>query len=276
MRRSLFAGLLAFAFLGSGCALLRDLLHAAVQPPELRFKGASLGEVTLSQATLNLTWEITNPNAVGISLARLDYALSVEGNKVASGAPPSGLHLPASGSAELVFPATVRFQDVAPVLETFLKKDYASYRAQGTLGIDTPVGVIDLPLATEGQFEVPKVPEVKVEAPRISNLNLMGATLEVPFTVTNRNSYALPISSVSGALQIAGARVGTVSLEGIGQLAPRQPRPVTVPVTIRFLEAAQAALALRQGSATFAFNGAIHSGSASIPLEFESNVTFQR
>ena len=43
---------------------------------------------------------------------------------------------------ELVFPANVKFADIVPVVETFLNKDQALFRVQGSVGIDTPIGVI--------------------------------------------------------------------------------------------------------------------------------------
>jgi LEA14-like dessication related protein len=268
------AALLALSLLASGCAFLSQLLRSAFVQPEVRFKGASLGAVTLSDATLNLTWELQNPNPVGISLASLDYAFFVEGKQVVAGTPASGLRIPPQGTADLSFPATVRFQDIAPVVQTFLEKDYASYRAQGTVGIETPVGVVTLPLQYEGQFEVPKVPRVEFLPPRIQNITFASATVEFPLSVTSRNSYVLPVSA-SGGVEIAGARVGSLSAD-LSQVQPRATQRISVPLTINFLEAAQAALALRSGSATVGFKGSLQSGSASIPLQFQQNLTFQR
>jgi hypothetical protein len=54
----------------------------------------------------------------------------------------------------------VKFADVAPVLETFLTKDKASYRAEGSIGLKTPLGVIPIPLKQEGTFPIPKLPQV--------------------------------------------------------------------------------------------------------------------
>ncbi len=276
MRRlpAAIAAVLSLSLFASGCAFLNQLLRSAFVPPEVQFKGFTLGAVTLSDATLNLTWELRNPNPVGISLASLEYAFSVEGRQVVAGKPANGLQIPAQGTAELSFPATVRFQDIAPVVQTFLEKDYATYKAQGVVGIETPVGVVTLPLQYEGQFEVPKVPRVEFLPPRIQSITLTSATVEFPLSVTSRNSYVLPVRA-SGGVEIAGARVGNLTAD-LSQVQPRATQRISIPLTIYFAQAAQAAFALRAPSATVGFNGSLQSGSTSIPLQFQQNVTFQR
>src|SRR5437868_14142647 len=82
-----------------GCSLLQTV--AQRREPTLSFKDASLSDVTFAGATVNLTFTVENPNPVGISLAESDYKLSVAGKQLVAGKPPAGLHVPASGSAEL-------------------------------------------------------------------------------------------------------------------------------------------------------------------------------
>ena len=41
---------------------------------------------------------------------------------------------------------------------------------EGGLGVQTPVGVIRLPIAKEGLFEVPKIPAVVFGNPRVTNV----------------------------------------------------------------------------------------------------------
>ena len=181
----------------------------------------TLSDVSLTGVTLNLTYTLDNPNALGIKLAQADYALFVEGHQVVAGKPPNGLKIPARGKTDLVFPANVKFADVAPVLQVFLQKDYAQYRAEGRVGVQTPIGVFSFPIVSEDQFEVPKMPTVQFGAPRIANLSFSSATLEIPLSVTNRNSFDLPVNGVSGRVNINGATVGQVSTGDMGALTGR-------------------------------------------------------
>lgn len=274
--RLLFPLVLSLTLVGSGCAYLSQFLRAAFTPPDFRFKTANIGNFSLSDATVNLVWELENPNPVGISLASLTYGLFVEEKQVVAGAPPLGMRIAPSATTELVFPANVRFQDVAPVLKTFLEKDHAAYRAAGSIGVQTPIGVLSFPLEKQGTFEVPKIPKVTLLTPRITQLGFSSATVEFPLSITNRNSFALPFGGLQGGLSIAGAKVGTLSSGNLGTLDPSGTREIRLPVTVNFLQATQAANALRQGSATVSFDGALTSGSAAIPLKFQQNLNFQR
>src|SRR5215208_41077 len=196
-RTALLTALVAFSLALPGCAALRDLFQAAFKKPDLRFKTLSVREVTLSGADLDTVWVLNNPNPVGLSLAQVEYAFFVENKQVVAGKPRNGLQIPASDKTDITFPADVKFQELVPSLAVFLQKDVAAYRAEGTLGVETPVGVIRFPLKKEGTFEVPKVPALAFEPPRIKGIGLTGAQLEIPLTVTNRNSFPLPIGGIT-------------------------------------------------------------------------------
>ena len=70
------------------------LFASAFKKPTFTFKSVTLGDVSLTGVTLNLTYTLDNPNALGISLAQADYALFVEGHQVVAGKPPNGLASP--------------------------------------------------------------------------------------------------------------------------------------------------------------------------------------
>lgn len=273
--------LLLLATLGlvllSGCAALQSLFKNAFKKPRLSFKTARLAQASLSDATVDLVYQLDNPNPLGLSLASVSYAFFVENKQVVAGTPAKGLNIAAKGKSDLVFPANVKFADIAPVVQTFLNKDTAQYKAQGSLGIQTPIGIISFPLEHEGTFEVPKVPQVQFTAPRISNITLQGATVNFPLTVKNRNSFALPVGGISGALKVAGANVGNLSTGDLGLLEAGSTREITLPLTINFLSAASAASALRSGgNAQVKLEGQLVSGSSRLPLDVSQLLNFQK
>lgn len=262
---------------GSGCAYLKQFLQTAFQQPTFRFKDLGLSDLSLAGLTLDTVWELGNPNNVGLSLASVEYALAIEDKQVVSGAPPQGLQIAPRSSSDLHFPAGVRFQDLVAVIDTFLNKDQATYRASGAIGVNTPIGVLRFPLATEGQFEVPKVPLVQFGNPRVANVSFAGATVEFPLVVTNRNTYALPISGLSGNVSLAGANVGTLNLGNLGAMEGRGAKNVTLPLNINFLSAASAAAAIaRGGQAQVGFNAQVQSGGVGVPLNVSQVVNLLR
>ncbi|MFP2907594.1 LEA type 2 family protein [Pyxidicoccus sp. 3LFB2] len=259
----------------SGCAALQNLLKGAFKKPTLSFKTARLSSASLSDATVDLVYEVNNPNGFGLDLASVDYSFFVEGKQVVAGRPKKGLSLKSNGKSELVFPANVKFSDIVPVVETFLNKDRAAFKAEGSVGIKTPIGVLKFPLSKEGTFEVPKVPQVSFQSPRITNVTLSGATVEFPLQIKNRNSFPLPVAGITGALKVAGADVGTLSTGNLGLLDGSGEKQVTLPLTINFARAASAAMALRSGgNAQVKLDGRLTSDAQSVPLNLSQLLNF--
>ena len=259
----------------AGCAELTNFLRTAFREPTFAFKRLGLGDLSLAGLTLDTVWSLDNPNAVGISLASVDYALFIEDKQVVAGAPKQGLQIPASGSTELHFPAAFKFQDVVAVLETFLNKDMAKYRAEGSLGIQTPIGVIRLPLAHAGEFEVPKVPAIAFGNPRVSNLSITGVTFEFPLTVTNKNTFALPIAGVVGNLSLAGSNLGSISTGDLGALDGKGTKVVALPLSVNFMTAGMGIFnAVQRGNAQVQFDAKVQSGATQVPLNVNQLVSF--
>jgi LEA14-like dessication related protein len=277
MRRSALAlALFALTLALPGCAALSNLFKAAFQRPELRFKTFALREISLTGAGLDTVWSLENPNPIGLSVAEIDYAFFVEGKQIVAGRPQQGLRIPAAGAADLTFPADVKFLDLAPALGTFLQKDVAAYRAEGTVGVQTPIGVLRFPLRHEGTFEVPKVPALAFQPPRLKSVGLNGAQLEIPLTLTNRNSFPLPVGGIVGNLSIGGARVGVVSTGNLGLLQGRATQTVTLPIQVNFASAFQAANAIRLGRGQIALTGELQSGIGSVPISLSEVESFIR
>lgn len=259
----------------TGCALFKGATQGAFTNPTFTFKNVALHDASLSGIGLDTKWDMNNPNAVSLSLASVDYALFIDDKQVVAGRPANGFQIPAKGSTELVFPANINFLDVVPTLETLLTKDTATWRAEGGLGLQTPIGVIRIPLSAQNVFETPKIPQIAFGNPKVSNLSLQGATVEFPLNVTNRSSFPIPIKGVAGNLAIAGANVGTLSTGDLGQLDGKGTKTLTLPLTINFLQAGTAAMtAVKGGNANVGFNAAVESGQAKLPINLNQAVSF--
>lgn len=264
----------------SGCAYLAEFLKGAqgaglFNQPTFTFKTANLEHITLGGLDLDTVWELNNPNDVGISLASIDYALFIEDKQVVAGQPQNGLQISARGASNLHFPANIKFQDVAQVVETFLTKDRAKWKAEGSIGVQTPIGVIKLPMAKEDTFEVPKIPAVVLQNPKVTNLSLSGATIEFPMQVTSKNTYAIPLGVISGTLSIAGSNVGTVSSPPLGDVTGT--KTISMPVTVSFISAAGAVVnAVRGGNAQVTFNAQMQSGQQQVPIKLDQLLNFTR
>jgi len=249
---------------------------AYIQQPTLAFKSARALDTDLEGTTVQVTYTLRNPNPLGLSLASVSYDLEVEGHRVISGKPPNGLRVPAQGTTDLTFPTRIRFQDIAPVLMTFLTKDQAGYRASGTVGVQTPIGTIQLPLSYSGVFPIPKIPALQFQSPRVQGLSFSGARIVFPIQVTNKNSFALPLGGITANVSIAGAAVGMAQANLPQNLAAGQAQTIEVPIDINFLQVGFAvAKAIQTGQAPVKFEGAFQCGTLRIPVALNETLKFR-
>jgi LEA14-like dessication related protein len=270
--KALLLAVCVAALFGAGCSLIRSIFARGFEPPGLSFQSASLSEISLEGATLNLMFKVDNPNGDALSLAETDYRLFVEGKPIAAGKPPKGLLVPGHGSADVVLPAAIHFSELASSVEAVLKRKVVAWRADGHIGVETPVGIVALPFATQGNLNLPKIPRVTVGSPTLSDISLSGATLRLPLVVENQNEYPLPLADVTGALRVAGAEVGHFAVRDLGRLDAQGKKTITLPVAVRFAEAAAAWRALQSGRAEVAVSGVLGSGGASLPFNFVQEV----
>ena len=268
--------LLVLCPLLTSCALLRSLA-TDVQEPSLTFKDVQLESVDFEGATLNLTLQVKNPNAQGIKLASASYALEVDGHSVLSGRPPAGLQIPGKGTADVTFPARLVFRELAPALEALWSKDQVPYQATGTVGVNTPLGIVSLPFAHQGTFAPPHAPQIQLGSPRLTGVTLSGAQLVIPLKVTNRNPFPLPLGAVTGSIEVDGTRLGRVALAEQPAIAGSAEQTIELPLEVNFFSAGRAvAQALKRGSALIKVDGALKSGGAALPVHLEQNVQLQQ
>ena len=269
MRPSLprLALLLVLVLAATGCGFKR---------PTMRFKAVRLADVDLGGTQLDVVYSFHNPNPLGLRLAEVSYALDVEGTRVAAGCPPKGLNFAAGSSTDVVFPARVLFSAIAPVVEVFLEKDSAAYKASGTVGIETPLGVLRFPVSHQSTFPVPKIPTFQFQSPSVRNLTFSGARVIFPVQITNRNGFGLPLAGFSADINLAGHEVGTTQVPFAGAMAAGETRIVELPIDVNFLKGGSAvAQAVRSRRATVGLNGSLRSGATTVPIKVSQSVDFR-
>jgi len=273
MRRSLLLGLLA----ASGCAGLQQLAASAFEKPTVEFRSASLQSLDLEGATIAFEYRIANPNGFGLDLARLAYALEVEGTRVVDGELKHGLQLPAHGTAEVRFPVHVRFADVAGFANLVGAHDRLAYRLSGTAGVNTPVGVVDLPLSHASTIAVPRLPSLSIEALDVRSLSFSDLALDVRIGVHNPNPFPLPAASVSYALAVAGIPVASGEGKSLAALAPNGRGTIAIPVRLSLANAGRVTSQLAAGGAVeVRLQGTAMFGNVPLPFDLQGKVPASR
>jgi LEA14-like dessication related protein len=261
----------------SGCALLRSAVSSAFEKPTIAFREAHVASMDFQGAELDLVFAVTNPNSMGLDLTRAAYALDVEGHRVVSGMPQNGLVIPGHATTNVVFPANIRWTEIAPAIQALFAQDAVHYKAAGSIGIDSPIGLIDLPVEHEGTFASPRMPQFDVGSPRIESLSLVGARLAVPLTISNPNDFPVPIAGILGDVELAGAKVGRVAMPERAPVPVGGKTTLMIPLDVSFLSAgAAAAQAIRTGVAEVKIDAMLNAAGATLPFKIAKTVELQR
>lgn len=275
MRKTLFAVLLALL---SGCAGLQDLARAAFTEPRLSFKSAALDALDLDGATVAFTWEIENPNAIGVDLARAGWQIEVEGTRVAAGDLPSGLSIPANGKAPLTFPVRVRFRDVPGIVGLLGsgKRDLG-YRLSGSLGVRTPIGIVDLPMSHADRVSLPSMPRFALDGLRVRSVSLSTVAVDVRVKVQNPNAFPLPNGQIDYALALAGTSVAKAAGASVAAVPGGGSAVVEIPVRVDVLSAGRAATDLARGAEVqVELTGKAELAGLPLPLDLRGRVPARR
>ena len=138
--------LLVAAVVGmSGCATLGPL---GIQAPQFRVDNAQQPQIRLlgpgpgrpsGGASVRLYARVTNPNPIGITLARLAGGLQLGGRDAAQVDFPLGVPLQAGGDVMVPLDITVDFDDLPTIGNVLLRAvtgQSIEYRLNGTVGVD--------------------------------------------------------------------------------------------------------------------------------------------
>jgi LEA14-like dessication related protein len=238
----------AVLVLAAGCAGLQDLARSAFREPKLTFRSASVQALDLEGATVGLLFDLQNPNSVGVELARAAWAVEVDGTRIGSGDMPGGLAIPANGTAPVTLPVRVRFADVPGIVSLLGSgKDALPYRVSGSIGVKTPLGVLDLPLSHSDQVKLPRLPRFGVDGLSVRSVSFTSVALGVRLRVTNPNGFPMPPGALDTSVAVGGtsvARTDGARLQGIPAGASAT---IEIPVRVDLASAGRAASDLVQG-----------------------------
>lgn len=234
--------------LATGCAEVGKLAAAAVDPPRLTFRSVAVRAVDLEGATLGFNYDVENRNSFGLDVARIKYALEVEGTRVTSGEVPGGVKLPARGTAPLTFTTRLRFKDVPGIVQLLGKRDTIAYKLSGDVGVQTPLGVLDVPISHQDHVPLPHVPRFSLEGLRIRSLSLSRLSLEVRVRVANPNPFPLPAGKLDSVLWLGGAQVARADGRALAALSANDSAVVGIPVELDLGAAGRAAGELARGA----------------------------
>lgn len=278
MRKLALAALATVPLLVAGCAAMKDLAAAAFERPKLTFRNVSLQSFDLEGATLGFEYLLENPNGMGLTLARLGYALDVEGARVVDGLLDQGLAIPARGAAPVTFPVHVKFRDIPGFVRLVTSRDTIAYQLSGKAGVDTPIGLVELPMSHSSTLGLPKLPSFALDRVAIRSASLSDLALDVRLKVQNPNRFPIPPGSLNYGLSVGGAEVARGDAAALAQVPAAAAATVSLPVKLSLLGAGRAVVQAAQGGGVIpvALSGKAVIAGIEIPLELSGKVPASR
>lgn len=244
---------LVAALLLGGCTFLGRVF----EKPRVSFARVAVDELGFAGMTARFIFTVENPNTVGIDLAKLEYALVLDGRPFAQGASEAALHVPPSKVGELTVPLTLSFGQLVDGAQAIFKQTSIAYAMKTQLTFETSIGPTTVPVEATGTLPVPRLPRFSLAGVELASLTPTGATLEVTLAIANPNDLEVAIGGLSWSLAIEGTPVAQGRL-GKLQLAANAKSTAKFEVAVDIVSVGLAVgAALASHSARLALDGSV-------------------
>lgn len=186
----------------SGCDEVSEFL------PKVSFDGLEVRSIDWEEADVDFVFGVANPNPVSIGLSSFSYDLDLETISFLSGDNPDGFRLVAEGSAPLVLPLDLRYEEIWNTIQATRGEDIVDFGLSGRLGFNTPAGEAKIPYNEKGGFPALRTPKFRFQTIRVTNLRDFGdVDLEVDLGVDNEHESSLFFDNFDYGMKLNGQSV---------------------------------------------------------------------
>jgi len=141
-------GVAVAALLCGGCGM--------IEKPTAHITGASLQNVSLTEATLLVNVDVVNPYGAPLPLSNVDYALSSQGQPFMRGQADVAGTVPANSTKALTVPVRINYLELLKAVKSARPGTNVPYKADMGLSVDAPIwGKLRLPMSREGELAIP-------------------------------------------------------------------------------------------------------------------------
>ncbi len=142
---------LGLALLVASCATFKAALH--FEEPQIELKEIDITGLGLAGGTLNLVFDVFNPNDYRIRSTRLEVGLDLESTHFGDALIDKPLDLSPENHSQVVMPLRFAWAGLAAGAKALLTRRAVGYGITGRVILDTPVG--DKTVGLKGNGNVP-------------------------------------------------------------------------------------------------------------------------
>lgn len=226
---------LAGMLLLAGCPKNIKLPDLSAMTPKVRFDDVKLGKPDWQGVDAEFVVAVDNPNPVGIKLANWTWDLDIAGSDLLAGDQQDGAELKAAGASKLAIPARLQFADLLNVGKAAKGQAEVPFTVSGTMGFNTPLGVVNVPWKDSGKLPVLRKPKIRVQGLKLSKLDVLAgrADLQLDLGVSHEGGGTLSLADVDWTLDLAGKRVADGKAAKLAEVAAGQEATVSLPIGVK-------------------------------------------
>lgn len=231
----------------AGCATITDL--AQVRRPTVAVNQVQFKDADFSAVDLLFDLAVDNPNAVPISLAGIDYGLTVGGKQLVSGSKQDALRIDSQSTGTVALPLRLEWASLAEAFQDVRARDSIDYTMDSALSFNLPVlGPVTVPVSKSGQLPVVKAPGVKIAGLQRKSVTLSGADLALLLDVENPNAFQLALGQLRYGFKVNGETWASGSHPTGLKVPAAGSGRIAIPMTLNFIEMGRAAFAMVSGN----------------------------
>ena len=134
----------------SGCASMGSLVKkVGFSEPTVEITGVQVLQASIEGVELGFFFQANNPNPIGLNVERIEYEVLLDGKTLGNGSNPNPIALPARGASSFSVTYAISTKDVIAAGLSALGKKEHTVEIKATLGVNTPIGVLDFALGHE-------------------------------------------------------------------------------------------------------------------------------
>ncbi|MGH7672265.1 MAG: LEA type 2 family protein [Gemmatimonadales bacterium] len=145
---------LGFLVLGA-CATLRSALN--FQEPQIQLQEINVTGMGLTGGTLDLIFDVYNPNDYRLRSTRLEVGLDLEGTHFGDALIDKPLDLSPANHSRVVMPVRFEWAGVGAAARGLLTRQALRYGITGAVLLDTPIGDKRVQLRSTGNVPLKKL-----------------------------------------------------------------------------------------------------------------------
>ncbi len=231
-RRLLIPTAIIVAAFSLQCA---SLFKKVFDAPQVGVDRVEIKKIDFTGADLIVYVKINNPNSVGATLNRIEYAFDVENERLLKGIKEDKTKIASNDVSIIPMPVSVSYAGLKSGITVILTKKALPYVLDGKVVLDTPIGDLSFNIADKGEIPIPDRPRFDVEKIALGEFSVASATLMVHIKVSNNHDVELDIEKFRYEFSLQDNLISASDVTVQKSVTQDKSMSVVLPITVKIL-----------------------------------------